>query len=139
MNPPSHPLSTARSAISVVLVTYNSAPDVAQTAASVAAQLQVGDELIVIDNGSSDDTIDLVLQSAPGTHVVRQSNVGFASGCNAGAQIAHGDLLMFLNPDALLEPGALELLRAHAQQEPSWDAWQPLITLADQSLVNTAG
>lgn len=125
--------------MSVVLVTFNSAPDVAQTAASIAAQLQVGDELILIDNGSSDETIKLVLQNAPGTHVVSQANVGFASGCNAGAQIAHGDLLLFLNPDALLQPGALDLLRAHAQLEPSWDAWQPLVTLADPSLVNTAG
>lgn len=126
-------------AISAVVVTFNSGAHISLTLAALAAQLQAGDELIVVDNGSSDDCVARARAAAPGVHVIEQGNVGFAGGCNAGAAVAHGDLLFFLNPDAVLEAGALEALREQAAHAPSWQAWQALVLLAGGERVNTAG
>lgn len=131
--------SAGEPTVSVVMVTHNSAAFVRETLGAVAPQLAPGDELVVVDNGSSDDTVAQLRAAAGGAHVVEQGNVGFAAGCNAGAAIAHGELLLFLNPDAQLCPGALAALRRRAVASPAWQAWQPLVELEDGEHVNTAG
>lgn len=126
-------------AVSVIIVTFNNADCIAQTLQAVTSELRTGDELIVVDNGSTDATAAIVRDRFGAAHLVEQGNVGFAGGCNAGAAIAHGDLLLLLNPDALLLPGALSALRERAHTRPGWHAWQPLIELADGMHINTAG
>lgn len=122
----------------MIVVTHDSAGDVAQTLASVAAQLRPGDELIVVDNGSTDATAQVVRDSGTGAKVIEQGNLGFAAGCVAGAEIAHGELLFFLNPDARLAGGALEALRGASTGHPAWWCWQPVVTMPDGA-VNSAG
>lgn len=68
-------------------------------------------EIILVDNASSDGSLDLVARRFPGVRVLPQtSNLGFAAANNIGAEVAKGDALLFLNNDAWLEPDALELL-----------------------------
>ncbi len=68
-------------------------------------------EIILVDNASSDGSLDLVGRRFPGVRVLPQtSNLGFAAANNIGAEVAKGDALLFLNNDAWLEPDALELL-----------------------------
>ena len=122
--------------LSVVIVTYASSGHVLAALAAVRAQLDPGDEVVVVDNASPDGTADLIGQAAPWIRLERSAtNSGFAAGCNRGAELARGELLLFLNPDAIPQPGALAALRAGAAR---WDAWQGLL-LRDDEVVNSAG
>jgi len=68
-------------------------------------------EIIVVDNASSDGSLDLIAGRFPGVRVLPQpDNLGFAAANNIGAEEAKGDALLLLNNDAWLEPGALGLL-----------------------------
>jgi N-acetylglucosaminyl-diphospho-decaprenol L-rhamnosyltransferase len=127
-------------AIAVVIVTHNSAGHVEETLAALLPQLREDDELIVVDNGSSDGTGAVVRGAAPRARVMdQQRNLGFAGGASAGAASAGAPLLLFLNPDARPAPGCLDALRHVAVERPDWGAWQALVTMEGGTAINTAG
>ena len=126
--------------LSVVVVTFDSAPAVARCTPRLVEQLAEGDELIVVDNASSDDTLDAVRAVAPGARLLAQPrNLGFAAGANAGAAAATGDVVLFLNPDAEPAPGFLEAIRRPALDERGWAAWMGLVTMDGGTRINTSG
>ena len=127
---------SAGSVLSVVVVTYNSGSGVADRLRTVAGELGPADELIVVDNASSDGTAAVLADAGLDLQLVRSpTNLGFAAGCNLGAERASGGLLLFLNPDVVPERGAIAALRSSDR----WDAWQGLITYPDGETVNSAG
>jgi GT2 family glycosyltransferase len=67
-------------------------------------------EVIVVDNGGSDSEVVSGEADARVRLVEPNENLGFAGGCNRGAAEATGDVLVFLNPDTVVEAGALERL-----------------------------
>lgn len=75
--------------------------------------------VVVVDNASPDDSAD-VAASVPGVRIVRLAeNRGFGGGCNAGAAaLATAELVLFLNPDAVIEPDQLVLLVDHLDRSP---------------------
>jgi N-acetylglucosaminyl-diphospho-decaprenol L-rhamnosyltransferase len=126
--------------IAIVIVTYQSAAHVGDTLHALRGQLAPGDELVVVDNASTDGTPAAVREAAPSAQVLEQSeNLGFAGGCNLGARAATAPLLLFLNPDAVPEEGCVETLRATAESQSGWSAWQPLVTMNGGSTINTSG
>jgi hypothetical protein len=105
----------ARRTVSVVMVVYMTGEALAESLACVLADPLV-DELVVVDNGSSPveaETLRALAARDPRVVLVSgQGNIGFARGANLGARTASGDLLLFLNPDAFLQPGCIaELAR----------------------------
>jgi GT2 family glycosyltransferase len=126
--------------LSVVVVTYNCREDIARTLQALADQLAEGDELLIIDNASSDGTPDAAEAAAPAATVIRgRENLGFAAGANLGAARATGDLLLFLNPDAVPAPGFVEAIAAPLRDGRDWAAWMGLVTAEDGRIVNTSG
>src|SRR3954468_12381876 len=124
--------------LSVVVVTYNCREDIVRTLPAMAEQLADGDELLVVDNASSDGTADAAAAFA--AVVVRnEANEGFAAGANAGAARATGDLLVFLNPDAVPAPGFAEAIAAPLRDGRGWSAWMGLVTAEEGRIVNTSG
>ena len=108
---------------SVIVVTYNGRPYLDECLRSVRGQLRPGDELIVVDNASTDGGSDLVAERYPGARLVRNAeNRGFAAACNQGAALASGQVLVFLNQDTRVAPGWLaalvETLLAGARSRP---------------------
>jgi len=104
----------------VVVVTYGSAAVVADCLAALPAALRgVGPtRIVVVDNASPDDTLDVVAQAAPDALIVRRTrNDGFAAGVNAGMDVAEGCDVLVLNPDVRLAPGSVIALR-EALAEP---------------------
>ena len=94
---------------SVIVVNWNAGPALLDCLASVGAA--GGTETILVDNASTDGSIAAVRQRHPDVHIIENgSNLGFAAGANRGAQAARGDVLVFLNPDARAEPGAIATL-----------------------------
>jgi GT2 family glycosyltransferase len=126
--------------LAVVVVTHDCADGIGATLRAVSEQLGEGDELVVVDNASSDGTAEAALAAAPGADVVRQStNLGFASACNVGAARSSAPLVLFLNPDAVPAAGCLEELRRVAAERDGWGAWQALVTMEHGATINTAG
>src|SRR4051812_50132576 len=103
-------------------------------------QLKPGDELIVSDNGSSDDTLAVVRELAPEAIVVEnRANLGFMDGCNRGAERATNELLVLLNPDTVVAPGWAAAMRRPAEDGRGWAAWQALVTMDRGTRINTSG
>ena len=126
--------------LSVVVVTHESADEVSRSLPAIAAELRPGDQLIVCDNASTDGTRERVGELAIGAELLELgSNLGFGAACNAGARAAEHDLLLFLNPDAVVEPGFRDAIELPLVEHRGWDAWQPLLTAAGGSLVNSWG
>ncbi|PIY95965.1 MAG: hypothetical protein COY66_05515 [Candidatus Kerfeldbacteria bacterium CG_4_10_14_0_8_um_filter_42_10] len=101
-----------KKSISIIIVTYNSARTVEKCLISIKAQQEVYAQTIVVDNASSDATVDKVSKLNPDYLIKRKTNGGFAMAANEGAKIATNHYLLFLNPDAELKEKAIwELVR----------------------------
>lgn len=134
-----------RATLSVVIVAHNSAGDLARTLPALAGELEQGDEVIVVDNQSSDELAAVVGEHlAAATIVSMGSNAGFAAAVNRGADVASGDLLLILNPDARPEPGFGAAIRRPLERGPAeleWAAWMGLVIYREngRDLINSAG
>jgi N-acetylglucosaminyl-diphospho-decaprenol L-rhamnosyltransferase len=104
--------------ITVVVVNYNGGDYIRRCLASLAAQTYRSFETIVVDNASSDGSIDRLGEMPPHTTILREGvNHGFAVGNNLAARMGRGRWLALLNPDAEAAPDWLEsLMRAVAER-----------------------
>ncbi len=111
-------MNTDTITVSIIIVTYNSLPAVRDCLGALGKRCtEVPSELIVVDNGSRDGTIEEVIRLAPDAQLISaQRNLGFAGACNLGATRASGEFLLFHNPDLVLDPGALGRLIGEFQR-----------------------
>jgi GT2 family glycosyltransferase len=99
-------------AVSVILVGYNSRDLLERAIASVDVASAGGAELVLVDNGSTDGTVALVRERCPRCRVIEPGeNLGFGRGCNLGARETDGELILLLNPDAWVDPVCVDRLR----------------------------
>ncbi|MGV8968713.1 MAG: glycosyltransferase [Cellulomonas sp.] len=107
--------------VDVVVVTYRSADYVAESlrAAERALESIPGARLIVVDNASGDDLLAAV-DGVSGRLdlVLRDVNDGFAAGCHAGVEVSHARRVLFLNPDAVIEPDTITALLTCTEEHP---------------------
>jgi N-acetylglucosaminyl-diphospho-decaprenol L-rhamnosyltransferase len=126
-------------ALAVVIVTYDNADDLLDLATALVPGLGPDDEVLIVDNASSDATAAIARTLDPRIVVLaRPANDGFAAGARAGVAATTAPLVLLLNPDARPQPGALERLRNLATERSDWAAWQPAVMLPD-GRVNTSG
>lgn len=108
--------------LSVVIPAYNYAHLLRRAVDSVMAQLRPDCELLVVDDGSTDATPQLLAEAEalhrPGFRHLRQDNAGAAAARNAGLRLSRGDYLLFLDADDELLPGALDAVCAAVQAQP---------------------
>jgi N-acetylglucosaminyl-diphospho-decaprenol L-rhamnosyltransferase len=129
-----------RPSVSVLIVAWNSGDELRRLLPPLLAELREGDEVIVVDNDSPDDSAAAVAALAPRATVVTMGrNRGFAGGANVGASAATGDLLVILNPDAVPQPGWGEAIRRPWLEGRGWSAWQGLVAEGDGQTINSAG
>src|SRR5580692_11554409 len=97
--------------VSVTIVTYNSGRFIKRCLESVLAQKYPNREIIVIDNNSTDGTIDILEQFEDRCTVVyNEENIGFAAAQNQAIGISNGGWVLTLNPDVLLLPSFIQAL-----------------------------
>jgi hypothetical protein len=106
--------------LSVVIVAHDSRPHLAGCLRAVYAQTDAPPlEVVVVDNASTDGGCVAVRREFPQVRVVASPrNLGFAAGVNLGVRHVTGDAILLLNPDALLEAGALRRLAAFLRATP---------------------
>jgi GT2 family glycosyltransferase len=126
---------------SVILVSYNSWPDLQACLESLLRSLSGDDEVIVVDNSPQDGTLQLIESHYPWVRGVRSSeNDGYGGGNNLGAQYAQGQYLVFLNPDTTVEPGWLAALVRTLETDPTIGlATSKILLLHDPQHINTCG
>lgn len=105
--------------VSIIIPVYNGAADLPACLAALGEQRPRPDEIIAVDNASSDGSADLIAAQFPHVRLLRQTiNLGFGGACNAGMAAATGDLLILLNQDTEVQPGWLSALVAVMAERP---------------------
>ena len=115
--------------VAVVVVTHNALPWIEPCLESVR-----GVPTVVVDNGSSDGSPDVVRELFPEVAVVEQENRGLAAGWNVGLERTSGRYVLILNADAWLVGDALAQLVAFADEHPEAAMIGPRLTNPDGSL-----
>jgi glycosyltransferase involved in cell wall biosynthesis len=113
--------------ISVVIPSYNAERYIGATIASVLAQPQAL-EIIVVDDGSRDQSVALLRDHYPQVRLASQANQGVAAARNNGVALARGEWIAFVDADDIWLPGKLEAQLQAMRAEPgcrmSYTAWQ---------------
>jgi N-acetylglucosaminyl-diphospho-decaprenol L-rhamnosyltransferase len=126
--------------LSAVVVTFNSREAVTASLPPLLRELSADDEVVVVDNASSDGTAESVRALAPAATVIENhTNEGFAAACNRGVEAASGELVVLLNPDAAVAPGFGEAIRRPLAGDRGWSAWMGLVTCEGGRSINTSG
>ncbi|MGA7614908.1 MAG: glycosyltransferase family 2 protein [Thermoanaerobaculia bacterium] len=115
--------------VSVLIVTWNSAAWIGRCLGAVPAACgDVPWEVIVHDNASSDETVDLARGFRDRVSVASDdANSGFAGGMNRALERARGEYVLFLNPDCELDPDSVRTLASYLDSEPAVAAVAPLL------------
>ncbi|HUE59402.1 MAG TPA: glycosyltransferase family 2 protein [Acidimicrobiales bacterium] len=127
--------------VSIVTVTWNSAGVIPGILRSIHSTLAPESyELIVIDNGSKDGTVDLVHQLAPEAAVIANPrNRGLAAANNQGLDAAKAEFIVICNPDVLFKSGAVTEMLQVMTRHPSAGWVVPRQRHEDGRLLTTAG
>jgi GT2 family glycosyltransferase len=124
--------------ISTVIVAHDSLEDLICSLPALTSELRYDDELVIVDSGSSDGLRERLPEFAPGARiVVADGNVGFAAGTNLGVASARGDLIVLLNPDAVVQEHWSAAIRK--PWGGAWAAWMALVTMDRGRTINTSG
>jgi N-acetylglucosaminyl-diphospho-decaprenol L-rhamnosyltransferase len=119
--------------VSVVVVTWNALPWVEQCLESVR-----GRDVVVVDSGSTDGTVELVRERFPEVRVIEQENKGMGGGNNAGMRAADGRYFFLLNSDAWVVKDGLDELVAFADAHPEAAIVGPKLLNTDGTLQRSA-
>lgn len=95
--------------ISVIIPNYNRANVIAETLDNMLVQTRAPDEVIVVDDGSSDDSISVIKKFEPHVTLIRQANSGPGAARNRGFEASSGDLIQFMDSDDLASLNKLEI------------------------------
>lgn len=131
--------------VATIIVSWNVRDYLAECISSVYADLRYSGltgDVWIVDNGSTDGTLDLLDNLFPNTHVIaNQKNLGFGAANNqgmAGAAAANPRFFFFLNPDTLVRPGAMRQMVQCLESCPETGMVSPRLVYSDGRLQDSA-
>ncbi|HEY3414486.1 MAG TPA: glycosyltransferase family 2 protein [Armatimonadota bacterium] len=106
--------------LSIIIITYNSSSDIGACLHSIVETgVGVRVEVFVVDNNSSDDTLDVIRRDFPMVNVIANDfNAGFPGANNQAIRLAGGRYVMLINPDTVVHPGAFRAIVDYMDQHP---------------------
>jgi GT2 family glycosyltransferase len=128
--------------LSVVIVNWNSRDDLRACLSSLRTQSHQDLQVIVVDNGSTDGSVEMVEGEFPEVTLLAEAeNLGFAEACNRGIAASTEEWVAMLNNDAIARPDwARELAQAAAAAPPACGMLQSLLLYLDRpTIVNSTG
>jgi len=118
---------------SIIIPNYNGLKLIGPCLDSIANQTLKPLETIVVDDGSSDNSVEFIARNYPWVkQVVRERNGLFAAACNSGFEAAQGNVLILFNNDAEAESGWLEAINQTLLERPEIDMVASKILLHDR-------
>jgi glycosyltransferase involved in cell wall biosynthesis len=110
-------------AITSIVPVYNGATYIGAAIDSLARQSLSPTEIVVVDDGSTDDSGERAIAAGKGlVRLIRQPNRGLNAARNAGCAAATGEFIHFTDADDIVPENALELMHAALAANPGWDA-----------------
>lgn len=107
--------------VSVVIPTRNRRISTERALSSVLSQIRCPHEIIVVDDGSTDDTSSVIPREFPAVHYVRQNHAGVSAARNHGVRVSTGEWIAFLDSDDEWKPDKLERQLQALAREPDYD------------------
>lgn len=122
--------------VSVLIVSYNVRDYIVHCIQSILQSDYSGElDIIVVDNHSFDDSVEVIRKQFPGTTViVNETNRGFGSAVNQAAEVAQGEYFLILNPDTVIQENSVARLVAYAENHSKAGMVGPKILNADGTL-----
>ena len=108
----------AQMLVSIVIPCYNQGGFLRESVGSLYAQTYPYFEIIVVDDGSTDQTREVVQSFLPRIQVIHQKNAGVSAARNAGIAQATGEMILFLDADDWIDPDAIEKFVKAANDRP---------------------
>jgi len=126
--------------LAVVVVSFEGRETLLAALDSLRAHAVLPHEIVVVDNASTDGSVEAVRAAHPGAVVLANAeNVGFARACNQGWRASRAPLVLFLNPDAEVGPGAVERLVRLLESRSEVGAAGPRTRSADGTIQVSTG
>jgi len=121
--------------ISICIVNYRAKDLLQECLASIYEHTRLSFEVIVVDNGSQDGTIEMLDEAYPDVkHIENGSNLGFTLPMNQALKVGSGRYLLLLNPDTVITPNALDCLVGFMDAHPAVGICGPKVLNSDGSL-----
>ena len=134
------PPASGSLSVSIILVTHNGAEIVSDCIDSLAKLGTPPEEIIVVDNASSDRTLDEVAKWMPNARILSlEANNGYGAGCNAGAREARGDIIVFLNQDVYLSRAFVADIQSRMASDPAIGVCGGIVLSWDGTRMISAG
>lgn len=114
------PVPRPQASISVIVPTYNGGTTIAEALDSILAQSLPVEQILVIDDGSTDNTAEAVGRCKdPRIEYIRKQHAGIVNACNVGLDAARGEYVTFLHPDDRWSPAFVERMHDYLAEDPS--------------------
>ena len=135
------PNSGTQKLVSVIIVNYNGKHFLGQCLQSLSNQIFQNFEALLVDNGSSDDSVPFVRRFFPWVRVIKsETNLGYAAGNNLGVKFARGDLIVLLNNDTIVATRWLaELVKAALEGDTVGVVGSKLLFAHDKRVIDALG
>jgi GT2 family glycosyltransferase len=129
----------SRLSVSTLIISWNSLSLIKPCIESLRAQTMPPDQVVVVDNGSSDGSVEWFREQPDVELIEHRTNVGFAAANNDGIRVCRCDLVLCLNADVVLAPGYIELCGRHFDRPEVGSVTGKLLRANPEGMIDSTG